>query len=338
MVSLKDISKKCGVSIATVSKAINNHNDVSQKTKDMINKVAKEMGYFPNSQARALKTNRTYNLGVLFVDLADRGLTHEFFSLVLNSFKCSAEERGYDITFINKNISGKKMSYYEHCKYRNVDGVLVACVDFKDPDVYELANSDIPLVTVDHVFDNRSAVLSDNRQGIRELFDYVYSMGHRKIAYINGDKSSVADNRMVGFFKALSDYNIPVQDDYILNSEYLNPELTEKLTTQLLSLPNPPTCIFMPDDFSAIGGYNAVKNLGLTVGKDISIVGYDGMRISQFLSPTLTTYKQDADSIGRQATNQLIALIEKPNVTFNEVINVRGQLVINNSVAKINSF
>lgn len=337
MVSLKDISQKCGVSIATVSKAINGHNDVSQKTKDMINKVAKEMGYFPNSQARALKTNRTYNLGVLFVDQAERGLTHEFFSLVLNSFKKEAENKGYDITFINKNIGGQKMTYYEHCKYRNVDGVLVACVDFKDPDVYELVNGDIPLITIDHIFDNRSAILSDNRQGIKVLFDYVYKMGHTKIGYIVGEKSSVSDNRMIGFFKALSDYDIPVNDNYILSGEYLNPELTEKLTTQLLSLPDPPTCIFMPDDFSAIGGYNAIKNFGLTVGKDISVVGYDGMKISQFLSPSLTTYKQDADSIGRQATSQLISLIEKPNLTFNEVMTIKGNLVVNNSVAKLSS-
>ena len=337
MVSLKDISQKCGVSIATVSKAINGHNDVSQKTKDMITKVAKEMGYFPNSQARALKTNRTYNLGVLFVDQAERGLTHEFFSSVLNSFKKEAENKGYDITFINKNIGGQKMTYYEHCKYRNVDGVLVACVDFKDSDVYELVNGDIPLLTIDHVFDNRSAILSDNRQGIKVLFDYVNKMGHTKIGYIFGEKSSVSDNRLIGFFKALSDYDIPVNDNYILSGEYLNPELTEKLTIQLLSLPDPPTCIFMPDDFSSIGGYNAVKNLGLTVGKDISIVGYDGMKISQFLSPALTTYKQDADLIGRQATSQLISLIEKPNITFNEVMTIKGNLVVNNSVAKLSS-
>lgn len=335
MVSLKDISKKCGVSVATVSKAINDHNDVSVKTKEMINRVAKEMGYFPNSQARALKTNRTYNLGVLFIDKAERGLTHEFFASVLNSFKKEAEENGYDITFINKNIGGQKMTYYEHCRYRSVDGVLAACVDFKDPDVFELINGDIPVVTVDHIFDGRAAILSDNRQGIKELFNYVYEMGHRKIAYIQGEKSCVSDNRLIGFFKSMSDNNISVEDDYILVGEYMNPELTEKLTMQLLSLPVPPTCIFLPDDFAAIGAYNAAKKLNLIVGKDISLVGYDGQRISQFLSPQLTTYKQDADEIGRRANKQLVSLIEKPNVTFNEVQTVKGHLVISDSVGRI---
>ena len=337
MVSLKDISKKCGVSVATVSKAINGHNDVSVKTKDMINRVAKEMGYFPNSQARALKTNRTYNLGMLFVDKADLGLTHEFFASVLNSAKKEAEKNGYDITFINKNIGGQEMTYYEHCRYRNVDGVLVTCVDFKDPDVFELINGELPIVTIDHTFDNKTAILSDNRQGIRDLFDYVYSMGHRKIGYVQGEKSCVTDNRIIGFFKALSDYNIQVEDDYILVGEYMNPELAEKLTLQFLSLPNPPTCIFLPDDFAAIGAYNAAKKLNLTVGKDISFVGYDGQRISQFLSPALTTYKQDSDEIGSSATKQLISLIEKPNITFAEVITIKGKIIVGGSVGRAKS-
>ncbi|MBR1724967.1 MAG: LacI family DNA-binding transcriptional regulator, partial [Ruminococcus sp.] len=110
MVSLKDISARCNLSVATVSKALNDHKDVSAATKERKIKTAKEMGYFPNSQARALKTNRTFNLGVMFTDEAGRGLTHEFFAKVLNSFKTEAEQLGYDITFINKNIGGRHMS------------------------------------------------------------------------------------------------------------------------------------------------------------------------------------------------------------------------------------
>ena len=103
MVSMKDIAGVCKVSVATVSKALNDHKDIGEDTKARIREVAKEMGYFPNSVARALKTNRTYNLGVLFVDEAQSGLTHNYFSHVLDSFKVTAEEKGYDITFLNCN-------------------------------------------------------------------------------------------------------------------------------------------------------------------------------------------------------------------------------------------
>ncbi len=336
MVSLKDISVRCGVSVATVSKALNGHKDVSEATKERLIKTAKEMGYFPNSQARALKTNRTYNLGVMFLDEAGSGLTHEFFAKVLDSFKTEAELLGYDITFIsNKDIGGRKMSTYEHCKYRNVDGIVIACTDFTNPDVYEVINGDIPVVTIDHIFDCRSAVVSNNENGMETLIDYVASKGHEKIAYIQGNKSAVAEKRMAGFYKACVNRGIPVRNQWLLAGEYHNPDITYKLTLQLLEGEEIPTCIFMPDDYSAIGGLNAIKDKGLSVPKDISVVGYDGIAYSQLLSPKLTTYLQDTAKIGTTTAKQLIAHIENPQTTFTEVIPIGGQLLEGESVAEI---
>ena len=149
MVSMKDISAVCGVSIATVSKALNNHKDIGEETKEHIRQVAKEMGYSPNAAAKILKTNRTYSLGVLFVDDEQSGLTHDYFAHVLDSFKRTAEERGYDITFINScKTRPQRMSYLEHSRYRRFDGVVIACVDFEDPEVEELVRSNIPVVTI----------------------------------------------------------------------------------------------------------------------------------------------------------------------------------------------
>lgn len=108
MVSLKDIAKECNVSIATVSKALNDQHDIGQDTKLRIKNVAKEMGYFPNAAARALKTKRSYNIGVLFQEEAGSGLRHEYFSGVLNGFKAQAETMGYDITFINAGFEQGK--------------------------------------------------------------------------------------------------------------------------------------------------------------------------------------------------------------------------------------
>ena len=125
---------------------MNDQPDIAQATRERIHAAARRMGYLPNAAARALKTNRTYNLGVLFVDEKQSGLTHEYFSAVLDSFKVEAEKRGYDITFINHNISGRSMSYLEHCHYRGVDGVVIACVNFYDPQVVELVNGDVPVV------------------------------------------------------------------------------------------------------------------------------------------------------------------------------------------------
>ena len=152
MVSMKDIAKQCNVSVASVSKALNGYPDISEETRQLILKTASEMGYLPNSSARALKTKRSYNLGVLFVDEAMSGLTHDYFNHVLESFKRTAESKGYDITFTSGNLSGQRLNYYEHCRYRGVDGVVIACINFFTEEVQRLVQSEIPVVTIDHVF------------------------------------------------------------------------------------------------------------------------------------------------------------------------------------------
>ncbi|MCR5508794.1 MAG: LacI family transcriptional regulator [Lachnospiraceae bacterium] len=333
MVSLKDIAAKCGVSVATVSKALNDHNDVGAKTKEQIRTVAREMGYFPNSSARALKTNRTYNIGVLFVDEAQSGLTHDYFAHVLDSFKKTVEAAGYDITFISSSRSSH-MSYLEHSHYRGVDGVVIACVDFYDPQIMELIHSDLPVITIDHVFDYRIAVLSDNIQGMHDLVEYVYSKGHRRIAYIAGDDTSVTKNRLGSFYRSLEKKGIEVPDEYVLHSTYRNPEGAYKHTMNLLSLSERPTCIMYPDDFSAVGGINAIKDSGLDIPKDISVVGYDGSYISQIISPRLTTLRQDTDSIGRVAAEKLIHLIENPKTTLIQRMVIDGTLEEGGSVGE----
>ena len=128
MVTIKDISKRCGVSPATVSKALNGYDEISPETVELVKQTARELHYMPNAAARLLKTNISNNIGVLFIDESMCGLTHEFFSHILNSVKEEAEANGYDITFISNNIGKRKMTYLEHCRYRNCDGVVIASV------------------------------------------------------------------------------------------------------------------------------------------------------------------------------------------------------------------
>ena len=192
MANIKDIAAKCGLSVSTISKALNGYTDISRETKQKVLKAAEECGYLPNSMARALKTNRTYNIGVLFADEAHSGLKQEYFAAVLDAFKVEAEKNSYDITFISHNMdmNARSITYLEHCKYRNFDGVCIACVDFQNPEVLELINSPIPVVTIDHVFNGHTSINSANVAGMNELVRYIYSMGHRKIAYVHGKKST----------------------------------------------------------------------------------------------------------------------------------------------------
>ena len=339
MVSLKDIAQRCGVSTATVSKALHDQKDIGAETKNRIKKIAKEMGYLPNAAARVLKTNESDNIGVLYFDEAEMGLTHEYFAGVLNGIKAQAEMLGYDITFINTH--NRKMTYYEHCKYRNLDGVVIACADFEEPEVQEVVNGAIPSVTIDYIFNNCTSVSSDNVKGMRELVQYVYKMGHRKIAYIHGESNSeVTKERLASFYMTLEELDVDVPDEYVKSSEYLNAVKAEKLTNELLNMTDAPTCIFMscifyPDDLSYSGGFNAIKSRGLKVPDDISMVGYDGIKLSQILNPKLTTVEQQSRKIGMLAARELIACIENPKTALVKRVVVDGRLLEGETVKDI---
>jgi LacI family transcriptional regulator/LacI family purine nucleotide synthesis repressor len=336
MVSMKDIAEVCGVSVATVSKALNDHSDISERTKVRIRQTAKEMGYFPNSAAQALKTNRTYNIGILFGDETKRGLTHDYFCSILDSFKQTAERRGYDITFINCSKRGKnRMSYLEHAMYRGFDGVAIAFINFMDPEVVSLIRSDLPVVTIDHMFDNRISIVSDNVAGMNRLVNHVYEKGHRKIAYIYGNASSVTQNRLTSFYKTTKDLGLDIPEDYIRQGAYKDVKLSYQRTLELLELPDPPTCILYPDDFASFGGINAIRSKGLHVPDDISVVGYDGIQAVRYLLPRLTTYRQNTEQIGHDAAKKLIGLIEEPKATLVEQLLIKGTFCAGNTVKDI---
>ncbi|MDR0918408.1 MAG: LacI family transcriptional regulator [Oscillospiraceae bacterium] len=334
MATVKDIAKDCDVSIATVSKAINNHSDVSEKTKRRIMESAKRLGYHPNSQARFLKTNRTLNVGVVYEEKAHGGLTHQFFSSVLNSFKMEIERLGYDVTFISPHIGGtEEMSCYDRCMFRNVDGVLIVCADFKELQIQELLHSDLPLVSIDYSEDGLCSVLSDNSQGMQEIMQYCYQKGHRKIIYLYGDPSQVTDMRVSSFKQSAETLGVEI---LLEESRYHNPDFVEQSVKRLLRNNKELTCIICPDDYAALGAYNATAALNLKIPKDISIVGFDGIKISEVIKPHLTTYKQNSILMGQRAAFLLQRCMFKENIPADErVISVKGKLVEGETVGEL---
>ena len=257
MVTIKDISKECGVSPATVSKALNGYDEISPETVELVKRTASKLNYMPNAAARLLKTNRSHNIGVLFVDDTMSGLTHEFFSLILNSVKEEAEASGYDITFISNNIGRQKMSFLQHVR------------------------SDVPVVTIDYSFDNLSSIVSDNQEGSYRLASYLAEQGHRRIAFIHGERTLVTQKRIRGFNRAMQEYGIKTPPEYLVEARYHNADSVRKATAALLDLEEPPTAIMFPDDFSFIGGQTEILERGLSIPDDISVCGYDGINLSK---------------------------------------------------------
>ena len=335
-VTIRDLSAACGLSVSTVSKALNGYSDISDETRQTVISAAAELGYFPNATARALKTSRSHNLGVLFVDEYQSGLTHPFFASLLNAFKMEAESRGYDITFISSNLGASAMSYLSHCRYRNVDGVCLACVDFSSPGIRELVESAIPCVTIDHVFNRWPSILSDNVGGMQHLTDYVISRGHRRIAFVHGQRnSSVTEKRITGFYRSLENAGIKSADIIVNESVYVDPTAAYRATNELLDRKDPPTCIMLPDDHAYIGAMEAAMQRGLRIGADISFTGFDGISFSQRLHPRLTSVQQDTDAIGREAARRLIECVEKPNTAGSEPVMIPCKLIKGETVGEV---
>ncbi len=228
------------------------------------------------------------------------------------------------------------MTFLEHSRYRGLDGVVVANVDFNQEEVAELIRSEIPVVTIDHTYDSKPSVISDNIGGMRALVTYAAEMGHRRIAYITGgDQSPVTRNRIGSFYHTLESLQIPAREEYVTDGDYRNPERCCEVTKRLLDLPEPPTCILYPDDLAAIGGVNALKERGLSIPEDVSICGYDGIDIARMLEPKITTIEQDTASIGRIAAEKLIGMIEHPKTALIDRTVVEGRLLKGNSVRNL---
>ena len=335
MKTIKDIARAAGVSTSTVSKALNGYGDVGAQTAEKIRKIAQEMNYLPDAAARVLKTNRSYNIGIVFEDGTESGLTHEYFSHILNSAKNELENHGYDITFIGGKVGGN--SFLSHCRYRKVDGVLIASVDFHNPQVVELVNSEIPTITIDYQFDSHSCVMNDNVQGAYDLVKYLVSMGHRRIAFIHGERTSVTIKRLSGFNKAAREFGLNIPAEYIRESRYHNIERTMKEAEAVLALPNRPSVLMFPDDYTAIGCRPLFEKLGVRIPEDLSITGYDGIPLSQETRPCLTTEKQDAQAIGAKAAAKLVDLIENKDSQIVEQIVVEGTLLKGETVKRIST-
>lgn len=275
----------------------------------------------------------SHNIGVLFADESFNGLTHPFFASVLNAFKNEAENHGYDLTFINHNVGSDGRSFVDYCRYRNLDGVLLACVDFYSEAIQKLLDSDIPCVSVDYPWPKQSCVLSDNRNGMKQLVDYAVSLGHSRIAFISGQRNSeVTETRRQEYLEAMADHKLAVPEGYLQEAVYSDNEVVRECVSKLLVRRDRPTCILLPNDTTYFGAQEAIREQELRIPRDISLAGYDGIPLTQTLRPQLTTIRQNSEALGEQAAKLLIMRLEQPETAVEEVVTIPVELIKGSTV------
>jgi LacI family transcriptional regulator len=210
---------------------------------------------------------------------------------------------------------------------------VIASVDFQNPEVLELVRGEVPVITIDYSFDNLSSIVSDNQEGAYRLGSYLAEQGHRKIAFVHGERTLVTQKRIRGFNRAMKENGIETPPEYFVEARYHDAESVRRATAQLLDLEVPPTAIMYPDDFSSLGGVAEIREENLSVPEDISVTGYDGISLSEVLVPQLTTWRQNTDQIGRRSAQKLISIIEDRDNSKAETISVSGELFNGYSVS-----
>ncbi|MGG6314280.1 LacI family DNA-binding transcriptional regulator [Paenibacillus macerans] len=330
MITIYDIAQQTGYSPTTVSKVFNGYTDVSEKTRRKILDTAERLGYVPNAHARSLTTKRSWTIGMLFIEPSGAGILHPYFAGVIEGFKQVATSKGYDLMFISKDIGNKKSGYLEHCKIRGIDGVVVILPDATDPYFQELLDSAIPCVLLDQESDGKSTVYSDNIEGSWRAVNYLHSLGHRKIAHIGGGPTFAGKKRLNGYMQAMRELGLPIHPQHVVQGSYdYTVESGKKAMEELLQAEERPTAVFAAGDNLALGAMTAIKGHGLRVPEDISLVGFDDIEMAKYLTPALTTVRQNTYVLGSRAADMLTYTIEGGEDVQSDVIPV--ELVIRES-------
>lgn len=332
--TIYDIAKELNVSVATVSKVINNYPDVSAKTRKKIQTFLDEINFHPNSHAQTLSTKKSWMIGVVYYEDSGVGLRHPYFSSVMESFKKSAEVAGYSIHFGSKNSRLMNDNFLDYFRYRNVDGIVVLCTDPTDKQTLEMIESELPVVIIDMRVPGASTVTSDNEHGCQLAIDYLVSCGHSKIAHIAGctTENWVSNIREKGYIEAMKSHNLSIEPGYLQHGDDFIFESGYERMKDILALENRPTAVFAASDLMAAAAIEAIVDSGLQVPGDISVIGFDDIELAQFLKPKLTTIRQNTEEIGKEAARLLIGHIEKKQEKTDSVIPV--ELIVRNSCKK----
>lgn len=326
MSTIKDIAKSVGLSITTVSRALNDHYDVSEKTKKKIKKAAKELNYSPNSIARSLVMKKTKTIGLLVSELFREGVKDNFTFEVLSGINTCAGQLDYDLVLFSTNSAKQKVkTYTQLCKERRVDGVIISGIKTNDTYLKEIVTSDIPCVLIDIPIksDTVGFVTTDNVLGAKEAVQHLIGLGHTNIAFINGHEFAyVSKKRLEGYNEALEEANIPIHKEWILDGLFSD-EVAEQEAVALLKHYPEITAVFCASDLMALGVIRAAHKLNIKVPEDLSIVGYDDIVLASYVTPSLTTISQDKYQMGYQAAELLISMLENNIDPHQRILNTK---------------
>jgi LacI family transcriptional regulator len=325
--TIRDVAEQAGVSIATVSRVLNDRADVSVETRERVREVARAVGYSADPAARGLVTQRTQLVAVVVGDNAGhRDLSLLFFGKVMAAISRRLALAGYDSLLLQPSELGV---------HHRFDAAILIGIDGSDPLITDLWVRSVPYVGVDvRVGGRRNAFVgSDHAAGVRLALTHLHELGHRRIAHIAGARNTVAGaDRIAAFQHESRVLGLELDDEYLREADFTSAGGYRE-TSALLALDERPTAIVAASDLMALAALQAIRDAGLQPGRDVAVVGFDDIEAAALAHPPLTTIRQDREKLGTLAAERALELIEHGDVRGNDTI-LPVELVVRASTAQ----
>jgi LacI family transcriptional regulator len=304
--TIRDVAERAGVSIATVSRALNDRGDVSAQTRERVREVARSVGYSADPAARSLVTQKTRLVAVVVGDNAGhRDLSLVFFGKVLAAISRRLAQSSYDPLLLHPSDIGLDHRF---------DAAVLIGVDDDDALVADLSSRQVPLVGVDVRCASRRAayVGSDHSDGVRLALAHLHALGHRRIAHVAGAANTLAGSERLHAFRSECEaLGLELPDELVRLGDFSSASGYRE-TCVLLALPERPTAVVAASDLMALAALQAIRDAGLQPGEDVAVVGFDDLEAAALAHPPLTTIRQDRQELGTLAADRAIELIEDP--------------------------
>ncbi len=333
--NIKELAKWLNLSATTVSRVLNGKGEdfrISKSTQKRIFDAAREHNYSPNMIARGLKLEKTQTIGLIIPDIAN-----PYFASIAKTIEVELRKRNYSLILCDSMDDCKlEKELLTLLINRKVDGILLTPVGFESNYIEEYQNRGMTIVLVDRCFHDKQIpyITTDNYEGGKMAAEYLISMGHQRIACIQGIRGISANNdRMKGFAEFLKNHNITLSEQLMPGNNF-GADNGYESTKMLMSLNNPPTAIFTLGNYISLGAMRALKEIGLKVPQNVSLISFDEQVYSAFLATPMTTIEQQLDEISRIAVQVLYDSISDKTKSQNVSITVKPKLIIRESVQK----
>ncbi len=333
-ITIKDVAKKAGVSIATVSHVINKTRYVSKETKEKVIEAINELDYFPNVIAKSLRGKKTGTIGLILCDMLN-----PFFSEILHGIEAFLSEEGYDLLLTNTNYIVEKENKASEMFYsKSVDGVIIALGGNNSRPIEYLLARNIPVVLIDKIIPELKvdAVIVNNVEGSRNLINHVVKIGHSRIGIISGPTHSYTGmERLNGYYQSMRENSLPIEDDLIKIGDFKE-ESGYILANELINMDNPPTIIYVCNNMMALGAMRALYERKIDIPKDMGIVIFDDLPWFPYVKPPLTVIAQPLFDLGKEAVKILIQRIKKKTKRVKpEIIILEPKLLVRESAGEL---